>query len=75
MKVRVAAVQTKTFLGSDEQKRNIESAWHYVAEAAEQEAPAPAPPDSRTLDALSAMLTSSSPMIARSTRVRLDIDP
>ena len=36
MKVRVAAVQTKTFLEADEQKKNIEKAGEYVAEAAGQ---------------------------------------
>jgi predicted amidohydrolase len=36
MKVKVAAVQTKTFLEADEQKRNIERAKEYVAEAAKQ---------------------------------------
>ena len=34
MKVKVAAVQTKTFLEADEQTRNIEKAREYVAEAA-----------------------------------------
>ncbi|MGA2956426.1 MAG: nitrilase-related carbon-nitrogen hydrolase, partial [Thermodesulfobacteriota bacterium] len=36
MKARLAAVQTKTFPEADEQKRNIEGAWEYVAEAAKQ---------------------------------------
>jgi predicted amidohydrolase len=36
MKVRVAAIQTKTFFEPDEQKRNIEKAREYVAEAAAQ---------------------------------------
>jgi predicted amidohydrolase len=36
MKIKVAAVQTKTFLEADEQKRNIEKAREYVAEAAQQ---------------------------------------
>ena len=36
VKFHVAAVQTKTFLGPDEQKRNMESAGEYVAEAAKQ---------------------------------------
>ena len=36
MKARVAAIQTKTLLEADEQKRNIEGAWEYVAEAAKQ---------------------------------------
>jgi predicted amidohydrolase len=36
MKVKVAAVQTKTFLEADEQRRNIEMAREYVAEAAKQ---------------------------------------
>ncbi len=36
MKVRVAAIQTKTFLEADEQKRNIEKAEEYVAAAAGQ---------------------------------------
>ena len=35
MKIKVAAIQTKTFLEPDEQKENIEKAWEYVAEAAE----------------------------------------
>ncbi len=35
MKVKVAAIQTKTFLEADEQRRNIEKAREYVAEAAE----------------------------------------
>jgi predicted amidohydrolase len=36
MKVKVAAVQTKTFLEADEQRKNIEMARDYVAEAAKQ---------------------------------------
>jgi predicted amidohydrolase len=36
MKVKVAAIQTKTFLEADEQTRNIEKAREYIAEAAEQ---------------------------------------
>jgi len=36
MKVEVAAIQTKTFLEADEQKKNIEKAREYVAEAAKQ---------------------------------------
>jgi predicted amidohydrolase len=36
MKVRVAAVQTKTFLEADEQIMNIEEAGKYAAEAAKQ---------------------------------------
>lgn len=36
MKTRVAAVQAKTFLGPGEEKRNIDSAAEYVAEAAKQ---------------------------------------
>src|SRR5512138_1948013 len=36
MKARVAAIQTKTFLEADEQKKNIEMAWQYAAEAAKQ---------------------------------------
>ncbi len=36
MKVRIAAVQTKTFKEADEQKMNIERAREYVAEAAAQ---------------------------------------
>ena len=36
MNVRVAAVQTKTFLEPEEQVRNVEGAWQYVAEAAKQ---------------------------------------
>ncbi len=34
MKIKVAAVQTKTVLGPDEEKKNIESAWEHVKEAA-----------------------------------------
>jgi predicted amidohydrolase len=36
MNVKVAAVQTKTFLEADEQEKNIERAKEYVAEAAKQ---------------------------------------
>ena len=36
MKVKVAAVQTKTYLEADEQPRNIEKAGEYVAEAADR---------------------------------------
>lgn len=36
MKVKVAAIQTKTFPEADEQKKNIEKAWEYVGEAAKQ---------------------------------------
>jgi predicted amidohydrolase len=36
MKVKVAAVQTKTFFEPDEQRKNIEKAGEYVAEAAAQ---------------------------------------
>lgn len=36
MRVRVAAIQTKTFLEPDEQKQNIEKAREYIAEAASQ---------------------------------------
>jgi predicted amidohydrolase len=36
VKVKVAAIQTKTFLEADEQRRNIEMAREYVAEAAKQ---------------------------------------
>jgi predicted amidohydrolase len=38
MKVKVAAIQTKTLPEADEQKKNIEMAGEYVAEAAKQEA-------------------------------------
>jgi predicted amidohydrolase len=34
--MKVAAIQTKTFLEADEQKKNIEMAWEYVADAAGQ---------------------------------------
>ena len=36
MKVKIAAVQTRTFPEADEQKKNIEMAREYVAEAAKQ---------------------------------------
>lgn len=36
LSVKVAAIQTKTFLEANEQTRNIEKAGEYVAEAAEQ---------------------------------------
>lgn len=36
MTIKVAAIQTKTFPEADEQKRNIEKAWEYVAEAAQK---------------------------------------
>ncbi len=36
MRVKVAAIQTKTFLEPDEQKQNIEKAREYIAEAASQ---------------------------------------
>ncbi|TRZ88547.1 hypothetical protein D4R89_08020 [bacterium] len=36
MKVKVAAIQTKTFLEADEQTRNIETAREYIAGAAQQ---------------------------------------
>jgi len=36
MKVTIAAIQTQTFLEADEQKKNIERAKEYVAEAAKQ---------------------------------------
>jgi len=36
MKVKVAAIQTKTFLEADEQTKNIEKAREYTAEAARQ---------------------------------------
>jgi predicted amidohydrolase len=36
MNVKVAAIQTKTFFEADEQKKNIEKAREYVAEAASQ---------------------------------------
>jgi predicted amidohydrolase len=36
MKIKVAAIQPVTFLEADEQKRNIEKAGEYVAEAARQ---------------------------------------
>jgi predicted amidohydrolase len=36
MKVKIAAIQTQTFLEADEQKKNIERAGEYVAEAAKQ---------------------------------------
>jgi len=39
MNARVAAIQTKTFLEADEQKRNIERAGEYVAEAASGSSP------------------------------------
>ena len=35
MKIKVAAIQTKTFLEADEQTKNIEKAREYVAEAAD----------------------------------------
>jgi len=38
MGVKVAAIQPKTFLEANEQKKNIEKAWDYVAEAADQRA-------------------------------------
>jgi predicted amidohydrolase len=36
MKVKIAAIQTQTFLEAVEQKKNIEKAREYVAEAAKQ---------------------------------------
>ena len=36
MKVKIAVIQTQTFLEADEQKKNIERAREYVAEAAKQ---------------------------------------
>jgi predicted amidohydrolase len=36
MGVKVAAIQTKTFLEADEQKKNIQKAWDYVAQASDQ---------------------------------------
>jgi len=36
MKVKIAAIQTQTFLEADEQKKNIEKAGEYIAEAARQ---------------------------------------
>jgi predicted amidohydrolase len=36
MNVKVAAIQTRTFPEADEQKKNVDMAWEYVAEAARQ---------------------------------------
>ena len=36
MKIRVASIQTETFLEADEQKKNMERAKEYVADATQQ---------------------------------------